>query len=213
MQLSSASVTQLTGATTRRLNYWHRTGLIRASGKSTGHRRYTIPDVVAVKTIVELRRQGCSLQKIRAAVRYLRRHYPDPGDTDVLASLTLLTDGRKVYMLSEESRIMEVLSRQTVMWVLNLGRLIAETHDQTRKLPVDWVETVNVRRKPYRLRFTRDVEDGGYAVQCVELPGAIEQGRTEAEARENGKAAVESVLTFLAKRRGRRPSARKRHSA
>ena len=213
MLLSSTNVIELTGATLRQLGYWHKTKLLKASGKDTGHRRYTIPDVVAVKTIVELRDKGCSLQKIRKAVDYLRKHYPKQPDENVLSSLTLLTDGDEVYMLSDASQIMEVLSRQTVLWVVNVGRFILDTQRQARSLPLEWVEPITIRRTPYRLRLTRDVEDGGYVVQCLELPGAIEQGETPEEAVENGKAAIQSVLTFLAKRAGRGAARRKKRRA
>jgi len=37
-------------------------------------------------------------------------------------------------------------------------------------------------------------EDGWYVVQCVELPGAISQGQTRAEALANIKEAIELLL-------------------
>jgi len=40
-------------------------------------------------------------------------------------------------------------------------------------------------------------EDGGYSVQCMELPGAISQGETRAEALKNIKEAIELVLEVL----------------
>lgn len=213
MLLPTSIVKKLTGATLRQLGYWHDTGLLRASGKATGHRLYTFPDVVAAKTIVALRGQGCSLQKIRKAVEYLRKHYPKRDDVKVLSSLTLLTDGDKVYMLSDSKAIMEVVSRQTVLWVVNIGRLILDTRREAESLPLEWVEEVTVRGTRYRLRVTHDVDDGGYVAQCLELPGAIEQGETAAEAVANGKAAIQSVRAFMAKRAGRRPVRRKKRGA
>lgn len=41
-------------------------------------------------------------------------------------------------------------------------------------------------------------EDGWYTVQCVELPGAISQGRTRQEALANIKEAIELLLEHLA---------------
>jgi len=40
----------------------------------------------------------------------------------------------------------------------------------------------------------REEEEGGYSVQCVELPGAISQGETREEAIENIKEAIEGYL-------------------
>jgi predicted RNase H-like HicB family nuclease len=37
-------------------------------------------------------------------------------------------------------------------------------------------------------------EDGGYSVQCVELPAAISQGETKKEALKNIKEAIQLVL-------------------
>ena len=37
-------------------------------------------------------------------------------------------------------------------------------------------------------------EDGGFTVQCVEIPGAISEGETRQEALDNIKEAIELVL-------------------
>ncbi len=37
-------------------------------------------------------------------------------------------------------------------------------------------------------------EDGGFTIQCVEIPGAISQGDTRQEALDNIKEAIELVL-------------------
>lgn len=52
-------------------------------------------------------------------------------------------------------------------------------------------------------RFTvslRPEKDGGYSVQCLELPQAISQGETEEEALSNIKEAIELALGHLAAR-------------
>lgn len=43
----------------------------------------------------------------------------------------------------------------------------------------------------------KDEQRGYYMAQCVELPAAISQGKTEEEARENIKEAIELVLEYL----------------
>jgi len=213
MQLATGAVRRITEATQRQLTYWDTTGFLKPSGKDTGHRRYTFPDVVAVKTVMALRGQGCSLQKIRKAVRYLRSQYPQDAGPDVLASLTLLTDGKTVYMLTDAQEVMDVVSQQTVWWIVNVGRLILEARQAMQTLSLEWVEPVSVRGGAYRLRVSHDPDESGFVVQCVELPGAIEQGETPDEAIENGKAAIESVLAFQAKRAGARATRRVSRSA
>jgi DNA-binding transcriptional MerR regulator/predicted RNase H-like HicB family nuclease len=201
---ATRSVGRLTGATLRQLDYWAKTGLLKPSGRDgrgRGSRRmYTFLDVVALAAVRELRDKGCPLQKIRSAVRHIRKYDPTGTDSTNLARLTLLTDGTRVYVSSDEHQVMDVVSRQHV-WGIALGVLIRDTRAKVEALPMDWVEEVKVAGQVYHLRVTRDEEAGGFVVQCTELPGALEQGDTPEEAVANGRLAVESVLSFL-KRRG-----------
>ena len=203
MKLTTPTVKRLTGASERRLRYWAETGLIKPSAKQTGHRLYTFLDVVAIRTIVSLLDGGCSLQRIRRAVRHLQARFKSQT-TETLASQTLLTDGDTVYLLSDVQKIMEVLSGQAVMHTVCLGPLIAETFNRAKTLRFQWTERVKVRSRNYTLVISHDPDDEGYTVQCRELPGAIEPGDTPAEAEANGRAAIESVLDFIKKHRRKR---------
>jgi len=204
-QFPTSTVARLTGTSNRQIDYWARTGLLRPSARDAAgkgsRRRYTFTDLVAAQTVASLRRASCPLQKIRKAVRYLRAHYPDVSDAQRLSRLTLLTDGQSVYMLTDERQIMDVVTRQLV-WAVPLGKLIAETQSQVDALPQRWTQTVRVRGRSYHMEIRRDPEVDGFTVQCRELPGAIEQGGTMAEAVENGQAAVASVLEYMRKSRG-----------
>jgi DNA-binding transcriptional MerR regulator len=201
---STHEVSKLTQASVRQIDYWATSGLLKPSAQDAkgrgSRRRYTFQDIVAVQTIQKLREGFCPLQKIRNAVRYLRKHYPTETNTETLARLTLLTDGRSVYLSSDREQIMEVVTKQLV-WSVPLGRLILDATERVGRIPTEWTQPVQVEGRTYHLEIQRDDEAGGYSVQCRELPGAIEQGRTSIEAVENGKAAVESVLEFLARRR------------
>ncbi len=48
----------------------------------------------------------------------------------------------------------------------------------------------------YRIRLQKG-QDGYYVAQCLEVPGAISQGRTKDEALRNVKEALEAVLEVL----------------
>ena len=50
------------------------------------------------------------------------------------------------------------------------------------------------RARNFTVSLKRDPESGWYAVRCVELPEAISQGKTEDEALENIKEAIELIL-------------------
>jgi predicted RNase H-like HicB family nuclease len=54
------------------------------------------------------------------------------------------------------------------------------------------VEGVTMGMQTYHVALEQ--EDGWYVVQCVELPGAISQGRTREEALANIKEAIELLL-------------------
>jgi predicted RNase H-like HicB family nuclease len=49
----------------------------------------------------------------------------------------------------------------------------------------------------------REEEEGGYSVQCVELPGAISQGETRKEALENIREAIQGYLEAFPEERER----------
>ena len=49
----------------------------------------------------------------------------------------------------------------------------------------------------------REEEDGGYSVQCVELPGAISEGGTKEEALLNIKEAIQGYLEAFPEERSR----------
>jgi len=53
-----------------------------------------------------------------------------------------------------------------------------------------------VRGRKFTVVLDKD-EDGGYSVQCVELPAAISQGDTKKDALKNIKEATELVLEVL----------------
>jgi DNA-binding transcriptional MerR regulator len=201
---STATAARVTGASVRQVSYWASTRLLRPSGAdATGRgsqRRYTFRDLVALKTIRTLRDHKCPLQQIRKAVRYLKSHYPDNPRSDTLSRLTLLTDGKSVYMLTDEREIMEVVTKQHV-WSVALGKLILETEHQVQAMPSEWIQKIRLAQRDYHLLIVRDAETGTYTAQCRELPGAIEQGDTAEEAVANGKEAVRSALAFMAKRR------------
>lgn len=54
-----------------------------------------------------------------------------------------------------------------------------------------------VKGRKFTVILEKDEVDGGYSVQCLELPGAISQGETRDEALRNIKEAIELVLESL----------------
>jgi DNA-binding transcriptional MerR regulator len=204
LNLPTSTVSKLTGASLRMLDYWARTKLLPpsahdAQGKGT-RRLYTFRDLVAILTVCKLRERKCPLQQIRIAVRYLKVHYPDAEAVETLARLTLITDGKEVYLLTDERQVMNVVTKQWV-WSVPLGMLIAEANQKVCALPQEWTEQVKIRGRSFRLLVTQDLEVGGYVVECRELPGFLQRVDTPADAKEKAKEAIKSLLTFQARRR------------
>lgn len=50
------------------------------------------------------------------------------------------------------------------------------------------------RAKTFTISLIKDPDSGWYAARCVELPEAISQGKSEAEAVKNVREAIELVL-------------------
>jgi len=64
-----------------------------------------------------------------------------------------------------------------------------------------------VKGRKFTVILEKDDVDGGYSVQCLELPGAISQGETRDEALRNIKEAIELVLEVLEEKARSKPSA------
>ena len=97
---ATAQVKLITGATKHILDNWHRAGVFSAEITGTpGHgvtRLYSFRDLVAIRVLMALRSSGISQAQLRKVVSYLRKR-KGLSATDVLASTSLVTDGRDVY--------------------------------------------------------------------------------------------------------------------
>jgi|ERR1035437_8888247 DNA-binding transcriptional MerR regulator len=119
--LETAVVCKLARVNRSTLDYWLRTGLIRATIRTEPGRRrtrlWTVQDAVVVRTVAELRASGCSLQKIKKACQELENRW------DALSSkATLFWDGGDVVSLDEEGRA-ESLLQQPHQQLLRLTEL------------------------------------------------------------------------------------------
>lgn len=202
-QLTTATVSSLTGASLRMLDYWARTKLLPPSGQDAqgkGSRRlYTFQDVVAILTVCKLRERKCPLQQIRTAIRYLKANYPDSTPSETLSRLTLITDGKDVYLLTDEQQVMNIVMKQWV-WSVPLGLLITEASRKVESLPQEWCETVKVNRQPFRLLVSADAEEGGYVAECRDLPGVLQRAPSPVEAVQAAKEAIASLLDYRERR-------------
>lgn len=104
---------RLSGASRVQCDYWARTWLLPpvAGGGGAGHhRKWRLQDVIAARAIVRLRKEGLSLQRLRALVEALRRL--NLGGPEALANPRLLLLGEKAYWIRNDTEALELLGRR-----------------------------------------------------------------------------------------------------
>ena len=92
---------KIVGITYRQLDYWTRTGLVTpsiqpATGSGT-QRLYSFNDLLQLKVIKSLIDAGASLQKVREAIDYVRKHVDDDW-----SKINIVANASGVYALSNE---------------------------------------------------------------------------------------------------------------
>lgn len=107
---TSTDVARVAGVSLRQLQWWDEKKVV--SPRHEGHKRlYGMEEVVEVAVIAELRRKGFSLQKIRRVLRFLQREMGrrlsevTAGESD----LHLLTDGKSIYLETDNQQIVDIL--------------------------------------------------------------------------------------------------------
>jgi DNA-binding transcriptional MerR regulator len=115
-------VCKLVGISYRQLDYWARTGLVmpsvRAAGGSGTQRLYSFRDLVQLKVIRKLLDAGVSLQNVRKAVIYLRQHLGTEP-----ASVTLMSDGARIYACESEDEIIDLVKRGQGVFAIALDKV------------------------------------------------------------------------------------------
>lgn len=147
------------GVSQRCLDYWEERGVIQASfvassGKGS-QRLYSFHDLVQISVVKELRDAGLSLQKIRKAIKVLRKKLKHEG---VLLKERFYTDGQTLHRITDDPRFLEdtLDQGQLVMSVIALGKLA----DLGRRL-VKLDDVVRKRGRPIEGSLKRRRRGGG----------------------------------------------------
>ncbi|HUW66170.1 MAG TPA: MerR family transcriptional regulator [Spirochaetia bacterium] len=123
----TSEVSNLTGLTRRQLDHWDRTGLFRpslayAEGKGSA-RFYSYLDVVELRVMKQLLDAGLSTKRLRSCLSFLKDHLKE----DKLTGLSLLTDGKGLYLLTGDAGLVVDLARRgQVAWVTDVGIVVTE---------------------------------------------------------------------------------------
>jgi DNA-binding transcriptional MerR regulator len=194
MHFNSKMAMKVTGITKGQLQYWDKLGIVRPSVAASGRgsqRLYSFGDLVQLKAAGSLRGQGLSLQRLRKALANLRKQSPDVEKP--LGKMTFLTDGKTVFVLDRDPKILLDVLRKQLVFSLPLGLMVEELRGEVKKLSSERRRLVKVRGRDFEVVLTPDLEEGGYSVRCAALR-ANSQGDTEQEAIDNIIDAIEACL-------------------
>ncbi len=191
-----AAVLRLTGISYRNLDYWARTGLVRASIRSAGgrgtRRVYAFTDLVALRVVKQLRDAGIPLRAIRRAVRYLQQ---GSGSERPLTTLALIADGKRILAHAGDARTMvDATSDGQVVIAIDVAPIRRRLEASVTQLSAQREIVVRVRGRPYRTVLTPDLEAGGFAIEVPELRGCFSEA---ADAREAARMAREAITLWL----------------
>jgi len=194
---NSKTVSKILGIPLRVVDYWDRTNFIKPSvHEASGYgsmRIYSFTDLIQFKVAKFLRDQGLSLQKIRKSLNYLRKHLPEVENP--LTQLRFLTDGETIFVLTNKDReIIDTLKKGQYVFAIAIGELINDLKGKTSKMTMDRVYTVNVSKRKIKVILHPDLEDGGYWIECPELPGCSSQGDSVEEALDMIRDAIKGHL-------------------
>ena len=127
------AVCKIVGISYRQLDYWTTTSLVRASVRdavgSGSQRLYGFEDIVQLKLIKRLLDTGVGLQRIRAAIEFIR----DQGLS--LRNITLVSDGAGVYALDDGQQLVDLLQRGQGVFAIAVPPVYAETEAEVTSLP------------------------------------------------------------------------------
>jgi DNA-binding transcriptional MerR regulator len=129
------------GITYRQLDYWARTHLVTpsirdASGSGT-QRLYSFRDVLVLKIVKQLLETGVSLQNIRTAVNHVRSR-----GTDDLASITLMSDGTRVYECTSADEVIDLMQGGQGVFGIAVGRVVREVEGSLAQFPGERADDV-----------------------------------------------------------------------
>ncbi len=194
---SSKTVSRIIGIPTRVIDYWDRTNFIKPSiSEASGYgsvRLYSFTDLIQFKVAKFLRDRGLSLQKIRKSLNYLRKHLPEVEKP--LAQLRFLTDGETIFVLTNKDREMiDTLKKGQYVLAIAIEELINDLRGKTSKIARERTYMVKVFKREFKVILHPDLEDGGYWVECPELPGCSSQGDSVEEVLDMIKDAIKGHL-------------------
>ena len=201
MNFNTSAVSKVIGLSKRQIDYWDTSHFIKPSVREAAGqgstRLYSFNDLIQLKVAKTLLDKGISLQKIRKAVWYLKKNMPNVDKP--LSDLKFLTDGETIFVLTKDSRVViDTLRHGQLVFSVALGLIIEELKGEVKILHDRRKYEVRVMGKKYPVVVHADTEDGGFWVECPDIPGCASQGDTLEEALTMIEDAIEGCLQIPA---------------
>ncbi|MBA4393668.1 MAG: hypothetical protein C0407_08965 [Desulfobacca sp.] len=194
---NSKIVSKIIGIPLRVIDYWDRTDFIKPSVKeASGYgsiRLYSFTDLIQFRVARSFREKGLSLQKIRKSLHYLRKHLPEVENP--LAKLSFLTDGDTLFLLTnKDQEIVDTVKNGQGIFSIAIEGLVNEIKEKTSKIQKEKIYTAIVSKRKFEVILHPDLEEGGFWVECPDLPGCSSQGDSTEEALDMIKDAIKGHL-------------------
>lgn len=194
---NSKIVSKIIGIPLRVIDYWDRTNFIKPSIKeASGYgsiRLYSFTDLIQFRVAKSFRDKGLSLQRMRKSLYYLRKHLPEVENP--LAKLSFLTDGDALFLLTnKDQEIVDTVRNGQGIFSIAIEGLVNEIKEKASKIKKEKIYTVIVSKRKFKVILHPDLEEGGFWVECPELPGCSSQGDSAEEALDMIKDAIKGHL-------------------
>ena len=123
---------------------------------------------------------------------------PFPEVEKPLVQLRFLTDGQTIFVLTnKDKKIIDTLKRGQYVLAIAIEELVNELKGKTSQMKMDRTYTMSVSRRRFNVILHPDLEDGGYWIECPELPGCSSQGDSVEEALDMIKDAIKSNFQLV----------------
>jgi predicted RNase H-like HicB family nuclease len=207
MNFNTKTVSKIAGLSNRQIDYWDRIHFIKPSvSEASGYgsiRLYSFNDLIQMKVAKTLLDKGISLQQIRKAITYLKKHMPEVAKP--LAEMRFLTDGATIFVLTKDKKeIIDTLKSGQLVFAIALGEIVEDLKGEIIALQKERKYEVTVKGAKYPVILHPDTEDGGFWIECPSLSGCASQGETVEEALEMIKDAITGWLEVSKEKKGQR---------
>ncbi len=141
---------KLTDCTPHQLRYWDRMDLVRPSVQRTGgrpgiRRLYSFRDLVALRVVRSLIVNGMSVQRVRRAWEYLRRH----GDMEThLSQVRLIAEGDALYEIgAKDGLVLDALREGQLAFFSELNEITKQVEEDVTRFELDRDQFLNMLRR------------------------------------------------------------------